>query len=310
MRKEKLFSMNSPFRDDFNIYGYRFGSGEKTIAIVGAMRGDEIEQQYISSQIVKHLKKLEDKGKIIEGHEILVVPSVNPFSMNISKRFWAMDNTDINRMFPGYNQGETTQRIAAALFEVLQGYKYGVQLVSFYLPNEFIPHVSITETGYEDLETASLFGLPYICLHKPLPVDTTLLNYNWQIWGTKSYSIFAGNNDEVGTPTCNRVIEAFFRFMNRTGVIKSSSFSQPDYNSVIIRREELVTVKSPKSGIITSVKSVNEEVAVGDVLAKIIDPYEGSTIAEIKSPVDGVLFSAYNRPLTLQNTPLFKIVEY
>ena len=34
--------------------------------------------------------------------EILIIPSVNHSSMNISKRFWATDNTDINRMFPGY----------------------------------------------------------------------------------------------------------------------------------------------------------------------------------------------------------------
>ena len=35
--------------------------------------------------------------------------------MNIGKRFWSADNTDINRMFPGYNLGETTQRIAAGV---------------------------------------------------------------------------------------------------------------------------------------------------------------------------------------------------
>ncbi|WP_300791333.1 hypothetical protein [uncultured Bacteroides sp.] len=61
----------------------------------------------------------------------------------IEKRFWAMDNTDINRMFPGYNQGETTQRIAAALFEAIQGYTYGIRLASFYVPGDFVPHVRI-----------------------------------------------------------------------------------------------------------------------------------------------------------------------
>ena len=35
-----------------------------------------------------------------------------------------MDKTDINRMFPGYANGETTQRIAAAVFEALNGFEY------------------------------------------------------------------------------------------------------------------------------------------------------------------------------------------
>ena len=46
MIKETLYEMKSPTRDDFKIQGYWFGEGEKTLAIVGAMRGDEIQQQY------------------------------------------------------------------------------------------------------------------------------------------------------------------------------------------------------------------------------------------------------------------------
>ena len=63
---------------------------------------------------------LENHGFLQKGLSVTVIPSANPFSMNIGKRFWAMDDTDINRMFPGYNKGETTHRIAAGLFEKLQ----------------------------------------------------------------------------------------------------------------------------------------------------------------------------------------------
>lgn len=115
MEKKIIYKMSSPYRDEFRITGYEFGEGEKTVAIVGAMRGDEIQQQYVCAQIVNRLTKLEKEGKIDKGCKILVIPSANPFSMNLEKRFWSMDNTDINRMFPGYDKGETTQRIAAAL---------------------------------------------------------------------------------------------------------------------------------------------------------------------------------------------------
>ena len=121
MRKETIFEMTSPCRDNFRITGYHFGNGEKTLAIVGAMRGDEVQQQYICSQLVNRLHLIEQRGGITEGNSILVIPSCNPFSMNVSRRFWAMDSTDINRMFPGYDQGETTQRIAAAIFAAASG---------------------------------------------------------------------------------------------------------------------------------------------------------------------------------------------
>ena len=116
MKKECIYTLKNLYRDDLNIYGYRFGKGEKAACIVGSIRGNEIQQLYICSQLVKTLKRLEEKGAIVGRNEILVIPSVNHSSMNIGKRFWATDNTDINRMFPGYDEGETTQRMRQGCF--------------------------------------------------------------------------------------------------------------------------------------------------------------------------------------------------
>ena len=86
----------------------------------------------------------------------MVIPSVNHYSMNVGKRFWPSDNTDINRMFQGYNLGETTQRIAAGLFEAVKGYEYGIQLASFYIPGDFVAHVRMMDTGYQNASLANL----------------------------------------------------------------------------------------------------------------------------------------------------------
>lgn len=309
MTQEILFSMESPYRDTFRIEGFRFGSGEKSLAIVGAIRGDEIHQQYICSQMVRRLTQMERKGLLLPGHELLVIPSANPFSMNIEKRFWAMDNTDINRMFPGYSQGETTQRIAAALFNALQGYAYGVQMASFYIPGDFIPHVRILQTGYEETDTAALFGLPYICLRKTLPFDTTLLNYNWQIWETAAFSIYGGQNGEVEGDVTQRIIGTLMRFMQRTGIIRSYTSMLPDYRSQVIHETDLTTVKTPEAGILIKTKTAGAEVHRGEMMAHITDPYTGEVLADIHAPTDGIIFFAHNKPLVLQNTILFKIVD-
>lgn len=120
MQKETLFHLKSPYRDDLRIQGYRFGKGEKAACIVGALRGNEVQQLYVCSQIIKTLTELERRGHIVRDKEILVIPSVNSASLNIGSRFWALDKTDINRMFPGYSLGETTQRIAADFLKILK----------------------------------------------------------------------------------------------------------------------------------------------------------------------------------------------
>ena len=47
MKKELLFELRSAHRDNLRVHGYRFGNGEKTLAIVGSLRGDELQQLYI-----------------------------------------------------------------------------------------------------------------------------------------------------------------------------------------------------------------------------------------------------------------------
>lgn len=121
MKKEVLYEIKAIYRDDFRVTGYTFGEGEKALCIVGSMRGNENQQLYCCSRLVARLRQLEEEGRLIPGKQILVIPCANPYSINTKKRFWCTDNTDINRMFPGYALGETTQRIAAGVFDAIKG---------------------------------------------------------------------------------------------------------------------------------------------------------------------------------------------
>lgn len=307
MKIETLFEMKSPYRDAFRIRGCQFGEGSKTVAIVGAMRGDEIQQQYICAKIVDRLKEIERKGDIIKGKSVLVIPSCNPFSMNVSRRFWTMDGTDINRMFPGYDKGETTQRIADAIFRHLQDYEFGMQLASFYVPGFFVPHVRMLKTGYEDIEGASLFGFPYVTVRQPLPFDTTLLNYNWQIWNTRAYSLYAGQTDSVKESAAQLTINAILRFLNKINVT-THIINRIGYQSVVFDEENLVNVKAHDAGILYRLCDAGSHIMAGDKLAEILDPFDGSIREKIISPVTGTVFFAHNRPLALEHGLMFRII--
>lgn len=301
--------MSSPYRDDFRVKAYTFGNGEKTLAIVGAMRGDELQQQYVAAQLVHRLTEIEATGQLAEGISISVIPSVNPFSMNIEKRFWALDNTDINRMFPGYDKGETTQRIAAALFEFIQDFKYGIQLASYYLPGNFVPHVRIidTGTGYEDVSLGRLFGFPYVTTRKPAPFDTVLLNYNWQIWDTQAFSLYAGTTDVIDPTTAQQSIDGVMRFIVAMSMVKNIEVTR-GADSAIVDEDQSIIIQASHAGILTNVAEAGQHVEKGQMIANIIHPYEGTIVTEVKAPCDGMIFFARNRSITYQNTILFRIL--
>ena len=102
MEKKTIYTFSAlPYRQKIPVYGYRFGSNDKTLAVVGSTRGDEYQQVFVCGLLVKTLQKLENKGAFEPNKGVLVIPSASQFSMNVGKRFWPMDNTDINRMSGG-----------------------------------------------------------------------------------------------------------------------------------------------------------------------------------------------------------------
>lgn len=307
MIKESLYTFKSPYRQDMHMYGYHFGRGEKSACIVGAIRGNEVQQFYICSKLVQRLKELEQKGAIASGKCITVIPSVNHYSMNVGKRFWPSDNTDINRMFPGYNLGETTQRIAAGLFEAVKGYEYGIQLASFYIPGDFVAHVRMMDTGYQNASLANLFGLPYVVIRKPRPIDTTTLNYNWQVWESNAFSVYTNKTDSIDEQSAQQAVSAILRFLNRMGILRYNCHG--GFISSTINEDELMSVVSDVPGIFLRRKNAGEEVQVGDVLAEIIDPLEGEIREQILAPSDGVIFFAHDEPLVMEHSTVFKLIK-
>lgn len=307
MERNILYEIDSLYRDNFRVTGFQFGEGEKSICIVGSMRGNEYQQIYTCSQLVKKLKRLEEKGRIEPGKSILVIPCANPYSVNTKKRFWTIDNTDINRMFPGYDLGETTQRIAGGIFEQIKDYRFGVQFASFYMPGNFVPQVRMMKTGLENIELAGHFGLPYVVLHDPRPFDTATLNYNWQIWETKAFSVYANATDEIDEKAACEAVNAILRFMDNRGLV--STKTPPGYRTVVLDESETEQIQAGAAGLFFSTVEIGATVEKDDILGRIVDPFECTTVGEIRTPVSGTVYFAYHSPLINEKTVCFKIIK-
>ncbi|MCQ2359328.1 MAG: M14 family metallopeptidase [Phascolarctobacterium sp.] len=306
MKKVKIYENRALYRDDFRIEGYTFGKGKKSVCIVGNMRGNEYQQIYTCSQIVKALKMAEKNGHLDPNQKILVIPSLNPYSMNIEKRFWPTDDTDINRMYPGYDQGETTQRIAAGIFNAIKDYEYGIQFCSNYLNGRFVPNISVMNTGYEDIEHAKLFGLPYVEYRRTKPYDTATLNYNWQIWACKAFSFYTASNGNIDKESSVQAVEAVIRFLSKIGILNYKV--APGYESQVIDTKDLITVRTRAAGIFEPAVDAGDTVYEGQVLARILNPLNGEVLSEAKASCDGIIFYMYDGQLIYDKTSAFKII--
>lgn len=306
MREEMIMELPALYRDSLRIRGFLFGEGEKSVCIVGAQRGNEYQQMYVTSLLIRRFREAEERGNIMKGKQICIIPCVNPYSVNAKKRFWTADNTDINRMYPGYDKGETTQRIAAALFDVAKEYRYGIQLASFYMPGSFLPHIRIMKTGLEDPAMALKFGFPYVVLHTPRPFDTTTLNYNWQIWETKAFSLYTTETNRIDEASAREAVDGVFRFLHTQKILRDRI--PGGYYSEIVETIDLQSVRTSRAGFFFPSVSAGDRVTAGQKLAEIRDTYTNELKEVLTSPVDGRVFFVQNEPLTYQATAVFKII--
>lgn len=307
MNKEIIFNMNTAFRGEYAIIGYRFGHGDRAACIIGAMRGDEFQQQYMCSQLIAKLEQLEAKGAIVANKEIMIIPSLNYNSMNVGKKFWVSDNTDINRSFPGNPDGPATSRIAAAVMERVKGYQYGIQFASFYMGGEFIPHVRLLEEGAQNTSLANLFGMPYVLTASERTFDTSTLNYNWQESGTSAFSVYTGATTWIDEERARQGVSSVLRFLTRMGIIRYNCHG--GYISTVVEEDELLSIRADMPGFFRQKESVNTEVVRGQLLAEIVDSFRGDVISRLVAPTDGIIFYQHIKPMVFQNSVVFKMIR-
>ncbi len=306
MEKQLIVEIPSPSRDSLKIYGFRFGKkGKKPSAvIISGFRGDEITHIYASSLIIKFLK---ENPFLIKG-EIFIIPVVNIFGFNVEKRFWPFDNTDISKMFPGFINGETTQRIAAKIFEYIKNYDYGIEIISGEKNAEYVPHVRVLD--YEDInfEDAKDFGFRYIYKVKPDFCDNVSILYNWHRLDTKAFSIFGGKTQQLDLSISERIKEGILSFLGEKNII-DYKFSVKE-ESIIIEEKDLISFETNNSGIFIPFKKAGEKIKKGEILYQVIDPLTGNIKEEIYSLEDGFIFQVFSRNLIPQGETAYLMINY
>lgn len=307
MKRIEILNFKSPNRAPLKVEGFLFGENLSgpSVAIVGAMSGDHINQLYVASRFVEYLRQKEEEGKIIG--KILVIPAVNTYALNMGQTFWPLDKTDINMMFPGYAQGETTQRIAAKLFASLQGYDYGIILEGRRDQGMCMPYVKLIRSDYEDMEFAQDLGMRFIHYRPYSPVETVMLQYNWQLWGTKALSVVFGKNGSIDHSVSSEVQGALVRLMSKRGILNVPVFD--GFQSNIIDPENITVLKASYAGIFDSLVSCGSSVEKGEILGHITDALSGKKLEKIIAPVGGVLTCQYSHPLIFQNSIAFRIAS-
>ena len=133
------------------------------------------------------------------------------------------------------------------------------------------------------------------------------MNYNWQIWNARAYSILTKSTDHIDKQAAEEIVDSILNFLNTEGVIRYNAHK--GYISSIIEENELVYMKSMHAGFFEPLVDAGQKVQKGQILARILDPCEGKVLDEIISPVDGTVFYVQYNSLSYANAALVKLLK-
>ena len=236
-----------------------------------------------------------------------IYPAVNPLGINTIQRGVPLFDLDMNRIFPGDTDGPMAEYYAHEVVEDMRGADIAIDIHASNIYLRELPQVRIMNTGYQTASLGNLFGLPYVVMRKPTPIDTTTLNYNWQIWETNAFSIYTKETDEVDEKSAQEAVAAVLRYLSRVGLLRYNCHS--GYLSSVVQENEMSNVLTPAGGIFRRFVEPGQEVEYGQKLGVILDPFTAEVEAEITCPTSGVVFFALKKPLTTEHEVAFKVIR-
>jgi predicted deacylase len=301
MSTPMLLRMTAPLRDDFAIPYHSFGpeAERPTLALVAGLHGNELNGIFVLSRLADYLRRLAEgrqSGQGLSGR-IIVVPAVNVLGVNTRSRRWPFDKTDINRMFPGYDLGETTQRIANAVFQFTRSAQYRIDIHSSNADFEEVPQVRLYEPSEDERVTAMLFGLPAVIERTIDSVFTSTLGYAWHACAGETFVMQAGRAGDLQLAHCERLFRALTAFLHHTGMVSGIHLAPEDQDSHYFPLGHTLPLISDHAGLFISDVPVGAWLRAGDTIGHIYDAFGGDRHAEIRAPVSGLLSGIRRQPL-------------
>lgn len=315
--KSVLLHMTSPLGEGFEIPYHDFGppSQPPAAAFVGGIHGNELNGIFALARLAALLNPIHEGKKPDQTMvgRVVIVPAVNILGMHTLQRTWPFDRTDINRMFPGYNSGETTQRIADAVYQLTKTAQVRVDIHSSNLEVEELPQVRTYDSSAATQASARLFGLPAV-IECPVnkTAQATLLNA-WMSCGGENFVIQAGVAGDLQMGLSDQATRALMRFLTRRKILTgaaeawgSEEGSGPE-DVHCFGLGQTVSVVSEKAGLFVAQAQLGRWIEKGDLLGLVYDGFDGRIRGRIRAPISGLLSALRRQALTYQGDLLARI---
>jgi uncharacterized protein len=263
----------------------------------GVVHGDEIQGLEIVRRVLAHAAL-----KTLRG-TLLAVPIVNGFGFLNHSRYMP-DRRDLNRSFPGSDQGSLASLLADLFFrEIVKRSTFGIDLHTAALHRTNLPQVRIAPSDTELLKLAEAFAPPVILTSK---LRDGSLRQSAKDEGVKVLLYEGGEALRFDEVAIEAGVKGCLRVMQHIGMIDGAP--APRAHSTIVLSSSSSWVRAPEGGILHSVRQVGDRVGLKEPIGVITDPI-GSVTVPVFSEDDGIIIGRTNLPIVNRGDALFHVAR-
>ena len=274
------------------------------LALVAGIHGSEPSPIIALQRVRAELDPSALGGTVILVH----VANLPSFSRRTVYR-GPWDQKNLNRVFPGKPDGTASERIAHAITtQVIDQCDYLVDMHSGDANEALRPYSYWNQLGVDDRvdamarDMALAFGLDHIVVDRGRPRDLAATLYCSNTVHARGKPAVTTEAGEVGVPTADMVasnVHGAFRVMRWLDMLPGvrERVEHPCW----LEPAEVIT--SPGTGTWHPSVKPNHYVLRGALLGRLTD-YFGDLIAEVRSPIDGIVLYMVVSPAMSEGEPI------
>lgn len=277
---------------------------EKRISIVTGTHGDELEGQYVCYELQRRIRENPD---CLTGI-VDVYPALNPLGIDSITRGIPAFDLDMNRIFPGSENGSMPEYVAAKIVNDLSG---SAMVIDIHASNIFlqeIPQVRINTLSKETLVPyAKLLNIDYIWIHSAATVLESTLAYSLNSIGTPTLVVEMGVGMRITRAYGNQLVDGIFVLMKELGIWSGETITPKE--PIISEDGEVSFINAGKSGVFVPNVEHWKDVKKGDHIGDILNPLTGEIEESIHAQVDGIVFTLREYPIVSEGSLIARILS-
>ena len=276
----------------------------KRISVVTGIHGDELEGQFVAFELARRIQEAPEKLTGV----VDIYPAINPLGISTIQRSVPQFDLDMNRIFPGNDEGDLVELIAQKVIEDVQGSDlvFDIHASNVYLTE--VPQIRINEVSAERLVPLAIrANMDFIWVHAAATVLQNTFAYSLNEKGTPCLVVEMGVGMRITREYGHQMVDGIFNLMCDLGIW---SGNRPDsIRTPIVSTDGKVSfINADAPGIFLPRASHDNFVCEGEELGVIADATTGNVNQVLTSPVDGLLFTLREYPVVYPGSLIARIL--